>query len=88
MLLTTEEKKEFLKTRFHQFFDIELKNTIEIDENSIEQFVNFVLPLSKLNEYYDIDNFKVFLNNDYNNVIFTPADNTDIIYDYEFYQGV
>ena len=88
MLLTIEGKKEFLKTRFHQFFDIELKNTIDIDENSIEQFVNFVLPLSKLNEYYDINNFKVFLNNDYNNVIFTPANNTDIIYDYEFYQGV
>ena len=63
MLLTIEGKKEFLKTRFHQFFDIELKNTIEIDENSIEQFVNFVLPLSKLNEYYDINSFPVSLQN-------------------------
>lgn len=88
MLLTTEKKKEFLKTRFHQFFDIELKNTININESNIEHFVNFVLPLSKLNEYYDINDFKKFLNNNYNNVIFTPSNNSDIIYDYEFYQGV
>lgn len=88
MLLTTEGKKEFLKTKFHQMFNIDLKNEININEDNIVKFVNFVLPLSKLNEYYDINAFKKFLNDNYNNVIFTPTDNLDVIYDYEFYQGV
>ena len=87
MLLTNEGKKEFLKTKFHQYFDITLDNDIVIQEDSIVQFVNFILPLSKINEYYDIQSLKPFLNSDYNNVIFTPYDNNNIIYDYEFYQG-
>lgn len=88
MILTEEGKKDFLKTKFHQYFDITLSSDISIKETNIEQFVNFVLPLETLNEEYDMSSFKKYLNDDYNNVIFTPANDSTIIYNYEFYQGV
>ena len=87
MILADEGKKDFLKTKFHQYFDITLSD-ISIEEKNIEQFVNFVLPLETLNQEYDMDRFKKYLNDEYNNVIFTPTDNPEVIYDYEFYQGV
>ena len=87
MILADEEKKDFLKTKFHQYFDITLSD-ISIEEKNIEQFVNFVLPLETLNQEYDMDRFKKYLNDEYNNVIFTSADDPEVIYDYEFYQGV
>lgn len=88
MILTEEGKKDFLKTKFHQYFDITLSSDISIEETNVEQFVNFVLPLEALNEEYDMSSFKKYLNDDYNNVIFTPANDSTIIYNYEFYQGV
>ena len=128
MILTKEGQKEFLKSRFHQFFDIKLKNIVNIDyestndseinfellnnntdieisdnvnnylatngidkikeESIILQPVNFVLPISELNDKYDMEALKKYFNPQYNNVIFTPSDNYDIIYDYECYQQV
>lgn len=85
MLLNEEGKKEFLKTKFHQFFDIRLQEIESINENGIEQFVNFVLPLEKINEYFILSEIRKIFNDDYNNVIFTPADDYESIYKYEFY---
>ena len=102
MILTKEGQKEFLKSRFHQFFDIKLKNIINIDyqsanddetsfelpnndtdieisdnvndylatngideikeESIILQPVNFVLPISELNEKYDMEVLKKYFN--------------------------
>ena len=36
----------------------------------------------------DLSDLSPFLNSDFNNVVFTPADNYDIIYPYEVYKGV
>ena len=69
MILADEGKKDFLKTKFHQYFDITLSN-ISIEEKNIEQFVNFVLPLEALNQEYDMDKFKKYLNNEYNHHYF------------------
>ena len=63
MILADEGKKDFLKTKFHQYFDITLSD-IGIEEKNIEQFVNFVLPLETLNQEYDMDRFKKYLNDE------------------------
>lgn len=85
MILTDEGKQEFLKTKFHQYFDIEL--TSNLVEENITQFVNFVLPLEKINDQYDLEELRKFFNNDFNNVIFSSSDNQHI-YRYEIYQNV
>lgn len=87
MLLTEEGKKDFLRDTFHQYFDITVSD-VSVPVNSSD-FVNFVLRLSDFNDFhYDIQSFKsLYLNNNCNNVIFTQKDNSDIIYDYEFYKG-
>ena len=87
MLLTDEGKKEFLKNRFHQYFDITIEHDGALLLDKID-FANFVLPLSKIGEDYDLDSIKKFLNNDYNNVIFTSGNEQETIYRYEVYQGV
>lgn len=87
MLLNNEGKKDFLQSKFHQYFDINLKPLTDIDENCIEQFVNLTISLEQLNALYDLDSMKKFFNSDYNNIIFTPQDSIDI-YDYEFYKGI
>lgn len=85
MILTDEGKQEFLKTKFHQYFDINLAGFLV--EDNITQFVNFVLPLSKINEVYNLEGLRKFFNDDFNNVIFSSADNKHI-YRYEIYQNV
>lgn len=83
MILTEEGKKDFLKTNFHQYFDISLSSSIS---NDLEQFVNLVLPLDKINEKYDLSAIQKYFNEKYNNVIFTPSSDNTIIYNYEFYK--
>lgn len=85
MLLNNEGKKEFINNMFHQYFDISLES--DIQEENITQFVNFVLPISTINEFYDCTKLSKFFNQDYNNVIFSSTDN-NYIYRYEIYQGV
>ena len=88
MLLNNEGKIEFLKTKFHQYIDIALTEDETLNEDNIHQFVNFVLPIQKINEYLDFDSLEKFFNEDFNNVIFTPKDSSDEIYSYECYQKV
>ena len=85
MLLTNEGKKEFLANKFHQFFDITISNTIS---ENIQQFVNFTLSLEKINEFLDLTQIQDYFNDNYNNVIFTAANDDNQIYQYEFYEGV
>lgn len=87
MLLTDQGKREFLNSNFHQYFDISLITNIE--DGVMEQTVNLTLSLEDIGEMIDLESFKeLYLNEGYNNVIFTPADNNTDIYDYEFYGGV
>lgn len=83
MLLNNEGKKDFLKSRFHQYFDITLK---PLGDANIEHFVNFTLSLNQINDLYDLSSMEKFFNEGYNNIIFTSQDNANI-YDYEFYKG-
>ena len=85
MLLNTDGQLEFLKSNFHQYFDIELQT--DIQETNTIQFVNFVLKLDDINELYDLSKINKFFNEDHTNVIFTSDDNQHI-FKYEFYQDV
>ena len=86
MILNEQGKEEFLNNNFHPFFDIKL--VTEASEENIEQFVNYVLPISVIDEQYSITtDMKIFFNDNYNNVVFTSADETNI-YQYECYQNV
>ena len=88
MHITEENQKIFLKSKFHQCFDITLNQEINIVEDNIEQFVNFVLPLDMLpfiEQENNIGDFSRFLNDSFDNVIFTPYNDDSKIYDYEFY---
>lgn len=87
MKLNNDGKKEFLKANFHQYIDITLSTSANLNENNVHQFANFILPLEKINETYDLNALKKFFNNNFNNVIFTPQNSTEI-YAYEYYQGV
>lgn len=84
MLLNNEGKKEFIKSNFHQYFDITLTGSIEAD-NVV--FGNFVLSLENIDKYYSLNDISKFFNDNYNNVIFSSRNN-EHIYRYEFYQGV
>lgn len=83
MILSEEGKKEFLKTKFHQFIDITLANNI----NNIYQSVNFVLPLENIENETTVVLQKNFFNDEFNNVVFTAFDDYDSIYKYEFYKN-
>lgn len=86
MKLSEEGKREFLNSNFHPYFDIEL--TANINEESVEQFVNFVLPISVIDETYSItEDMRSFFNNDFTNILFTSTDEKNI-YHYECYQNV
>lgn len=85
MILNDDGKREFLQSNFHQYFDIELHT--HIDKDSIIQFVNFVLPLSLIDEKYSLEELQKFFNDEYNNVIFTSANDESNIYQYEYYRG-
>lgn len=85
MILNEEGKKEFLESNFHQYFDINLQS--EITQDDVVQFVNYVLPLSKINESYDLNEMKPFFNEDFSNVFFTdPSEN--IIHHHEIYNKI
>ena len=89
MILTDEGKKEFLKSEFHPYFDIHL-NEIDVDDN-MTHFVNFVLPVTKIKEFYDDERIDYLFNNDYSNILFTPiidGNEEYIILNYELYQDV
>ena len=87
MILNKEEKIKFLKNNFHEYFDITISSNIT--EENINNFVNIVIPLSTLNNFYNIDSeIGDLFNNNFNNVIFTPSENEDVIYKYEIYEKV
>lgn len=85
MILHDDGKKDFLESNFHQYFDINLST--EINPDQVIQHANITLPLSKINEIYDLTAMAKFFNDNYNNVIFTSPNN-NVIHRYEFYQGV
>lgn len=86
MILNEQGKEEFLRENFHPYFDITLSANIE--EKKVEQFVNYVLPISEIDKQYSItEDMRVFFNDDFNNVIFTSTDEQHI-YQYECYQNV
>lgn len=86
MILNEEGKIEFLESNFHPYFDIQLSSNIT--EENITQFVNFVLPISTINQSYAIlTDMRSFFNDDFTNVIFTSADEK-YLYRYECYQDV
>lgn len=85
MILNEQGKEEFLRNNFHPFFDIKL--VTDASEENTEQFVNYVLPLSVIDEQYAITDMQIYFNNDYNNVIFTSV-NEEHLYQYEIYQGI
>lgn len=86
MILNEQGKEEFLNSNFHPFFDIQL--SVDITEENVEQFVNYVLPISKIDETYAITtDMRDYFNEDYSNVIFTSTDE-EHIYRYECYRDV
>ena len=85
MLLNEDGKKEFLKSNFHPYFDINLESNI-IPEQAL-QFVNITLSLDDIDSQYDLEDLKVFFNDEYNNIVFTSSDDQNI-YRYEFYHDV
>ncbi len=86
MKLNEQGKREFLESNFHPYFDITLSS--DVIESNIEQFVNFVLPISVIDEEYAITtDMKEYFNDDYTNIVFTSTDE-QYIYKYEFYQNV
>lgn len=88
MILSDSGKKDFLKSNFHQYFEINLSLSDDnMNMENLTDFVNFVLPLSKINEEYSLEDISDFFNDDYNNIIFTSHDNK-YIYPYEFYQNI
>ena len=86
MILDKEEKIKFLKNNFHEYFDITLSSNIT--EENINGHVNVVIPLSKLDEFYNLTELRKLFNENLNNIIFTPADNDEIIYSYESYNEI
>lgn len=89
MFLNDEGKKEFLKSKFHRYFDISINIGGANTNIFSEQFVNFVLLKETVRNYcntIDID-LDTLLNEESNNIIFTPKE-SDEIYHYEFYKNV
>lgn len=85
MLLNEDGKKEFLKSNFHPYFDINLESNI-VPTQAL-QFVNITLSLDDIDKQYSIEDLQVFFNDEYNNVIFTSS-NDENIYRYEFYHNI
>lgn len=87
MLLNDEGKLNFIKDNFHQYFDITI--TSDIVPENVNEFVNFVLPIEKI-DTYDFENengLRKFFNNDFNNIVFTANDN-ETLFKYEVYKKV
>ena len=84
MLLNEDGKKEFLKSNFHPYFDINLKS--DIIPTQTLQFVNITLPLQEIDKQYSLEDLKIFFNDQYNNVVFTSSQ--DDLYRYEFYHDI
>lgn len=79
MLLPKEEKQRIATSVFHETIDLELSsNSIP---NEIKSFVNLVIDIDDID--YNVD---PLLNEDKNNVFFTPFGSSDI-YQYEYYNG-
>ena len=87
MLLNDEGKKEFLKTKFHKYFDLELNET-SINENNINQFVNLTIKLETILDFCEENDINTnIFNENFNNIIFTPLGTQDI-YSYELYKEI
>lgn len=87
MLLNDEGKLEFIQDNFHPYFDITLTSNI-VAEN-VNEFVNFVLPIEKIDSYdlEEENGLKKFFNDDFNNIVFTANDNKTL-FRYEIYKKV
>ena len=94
----TENLKKIALQQYHPHIDIDLwsleqenyeneNHNMEIAQNDImnikiiENDIGLLLSSNK-------EEYEAYLNSDYNNIIFTPNDNLDIIIPYEYYKGV
>lgn len=87
MFLTNQGKLSYIKDNFHPYFDIKITSNIVPD--NVNNFVNFVLPIDKIDNY-DFDSesgLKKFFNEDFNNVVFS-ADDNETLFKYEIYKKV
>lgn len=84
--LNEEQKKEYLSSGFHQYLIITLNNTNQIPDNN---FVNVVITLDDLdyNENAGLGALSEYVNQEFSNFLFTPHNDFNTIYQYEYYQG-
>lgn len=91
--LNYKQKLEFLTSGFHQYFLIHLDTGNYINGNMPTGVVNITLKLKDIGggsgaSAWGINKRKNFINNTYDNVLFTPASDFETIYQYEYYKGV
>lgn len=87
IFLADQGKLEYIKDNFHPYFDIQI--TSEIIPENVNNFVNFVLPIDKIDAYdfSDESGLRKFFNEDFSNVVFTSNNNEDL-FKYEVYKKV
>lgn len=88
-----KQKLEFLQSGFHQYLLISLDAGEHIQGNMPTSFVNLTLKLNDLGGgsgtgAWGINRLADFINETYDNVLFTPASNFEEIYEYEYYKGI
>ena len=91
--LNKDQKEEYLSSNFHQYLIITLNNDDEMPENS---FVNVAITLEDLDwdtkdelNRSGLGRFSEYVNTEtFANFLFTPEDDFQTIFDYEYYQEV
>lgn len=91
--LNYRQKLEFLQSGFHQYFLIHLDTQDQIQGNMPTSVVNITLKLEDIgggsgSSAWGINKRLNFINETYDNVLFTPESNFEAIYEYEYYKGV
>lgn len=91
--LNYKQKLEFLTSGFHQYLLIHLDTGNHIQGNMPTGIVNVTLKLEDIGggsgaSAWGINKRQNFINDTYDNVLFTPASDFETIYQYEYYKGV
>lgn len=87
--LNINEKIEFMDSGFHQSFIIKLNAEME----SINETVNITLRLDEIGgtdngHSWGLNKRIEYINEHYDNILFTPSNDFYTIYPYEFYKGI
>lgn len=91
--LNENQKLEFLISGFHQYLIINLDTGGNIQGNMPTSFVNLTLRLEDIGggsgtSAWGINKIAKYINETYDNILFTPASDFEKIYEYEYYKGV